>query len=309
MNTLLYKIKNKLFRYSKEAKKIKRPSYAELLTYKSYIKGVNNKLILSFGAGRCGQNWFAKIFNSHPNWIGTCERFSDFEAFYRYISYYNLSIDKENFLEFYKLACKRDFAKYQNTLMASTYFAFGVEELYKRLNPDYVIFNLRDPIKSVESFFIKGWYLDFVMELNKNKKSPLINVTNNLTRAFSRVVPSGEFYNEWLSLTRVGKITWFWANTNKFILDSLNKIENIDKFFLKLEDIDQNYDFYQNISNKFNFENKLSKKEFYNVINKAPNKGLLSKYEYKNWTSREKKEYQDMVDKIFPYYDNIKTNI
>ena len=309
MNNLLYKIRNKLFRYSKEAKKIKRPSYEELLNYTSYVNGINNKLALSFGAGRCGQNWFAKIFNSHPNWIGTCERFSDFEAFYRYISYYNLSIDKENFLEFYKLACKRDFAKYQNTLMASTYFAFGVEELCKSLNPDYAFFNLRDPIKSVESFFVKGWYLDFEMKLNKNKKNPSINVSSNLTRAFSRIVPSGEFYNEWLSLTRVGKITWFWATTNKFILDSLNRIENIDKFYLKLEDIDQNYNFYQNISSRFNFENKLSKKEFYNVMNKAPNKGLLTKYEYKNWTSKEKKEYQDMIEKIFPYYDDIKTNI
>ena len=109
---------------------------------------------------------------------------------------------------------------------------------------------------------------------------PLINISDNLTRTFSRIVPYEEFYNEWLSLTRVGKITWFWATINKSIFDGLHKIENIDKFFLKLEDIDQNYNFYQNMSIKFNFENKLSKKEFYNVINKAPNKSLIDKYEY-----------------------------
>lgn len=309
MYNLLYKIKNKLFRFSNEAEKIKRPSYEELLSHKSYIKKVNDKFILSFGSGRCGQNWFAKIFNSHPNWIGTCERFSDFEAFYRYISFYNFSVDKEDFFELFQLACKRDLAKYQNTLIASPYFAFGVEELCKKLNPDYLIFNLRDPIKSVESFFIKGWYLDFEKKLHKSKRSPLINVSNNLNRAFSRIVPSEEFYNEWLSLSRVGKITWFWATTNKSIFDSLNKIENIDKFFLKLEDIDQNYDFYQNISSKFSFENKLSEKKFYNVINKAPNKGPLNKYEYKNWNNIEKKEFQSIIEKIFPYYDNIKTNI
>ncbi len=309
MNTFVYKIKNKLFRFSKEAKKIIRPSYEELLKYKTYTKGVNNKFILSFGSGRCGQNWFAKIFNSHPNWIGTCERFSNFEAFYRYISFYNLNIDKENFFKLLQLACNRDLAKHQNTLIASPYFAFGVEDLCQKLDPDYLIFNLRNPIKSVESFFIKGWYLDFEMKLNKNKKSPLINVSDNLTRAFSRIVPSEEFYDEWLTLSRVGKITWFWATTNRFIFDSLKKIENIDKFFLKLEDIDQNYSFYENISNKFSFENKMSKKEFYNVINKAPNKGLLNKYEYNSWTDKEKKEYHRMIEKIFPYYDDIKTNI
>ena len=102
MNTLLYKIKNKLFRFSKEAKKIKRPSFEDLLKYKSYTKKDNNKFILSLGSGRCGQNWFAKIFNSHPNLIGTCERFRDFEAFYRYISFYNLSIDKEDFFQLFQ---------------------------------------------------------------------------------------------------------------------------------------------------------------------------------------------------------------
>lgn len=309
MKNLIYKIKNKIFRLSKEASKLKRPTYKELIKYKSFSKNSNNKFILSFGAGRCGQNWFAKIFNSHPNWIGTCERFSDFEALYRYVSFYNLPIDKESFFELLQLACNRDLAKYKNTLIASPYFAFGVEELAKKLEPNYLIFNLRDPIKSVESFYKKGWYLDFENILNKNSTIPLINISENLTRSFSRIVPYEEFYDEWISLTRIGKITWFWATINKFIFDGLHKIKIIDKFFLKLEDIDQNYDFYQNMSDKFNFENKLSKKEFYNVINKAPNIGPLNKYEYNNWNSTEKKEFHSMIDKIFPYYDNIKTNI
>ena len=147
------------------------------------------------------------------------------------------------------------------------------------------------------------------MELRKVLIEDKINISENLTRSFSRIVPNEEFYDEWISLTRIGKITWFWATINKFIFDGLHKIKIIDKFFLKLEDIDQNYDFYQNMSYKFNFENKLSKKEFYNVINKAPNIGPLNKYEYNNWNSTEKKEFHNMIDKIFPYYDNIKTNI
>ena len=170
MNTFMYKIRNKLFRFSKEASKLKRPSYEELTKYKSFTKSVNNKFILSFGSGRCGQNWFAKIFNSHPNWIGTCERFSDFEAFYRYISFYNLPIDKEDIFKLFQLASNRDLAKYQNTLIASPYFAYGVEELFKKLDPNYLIFNLRNPVKSVESFYTKGWYSDFERNMNKNKK-------------------------------------------------------------------------------------------------------------------------------------------
>ena len=171
MENLIYKIRNKIFRFSKEANKIERPSYNELLNYSSYVKSENNKFVISFGSGRCGQNWFAKIFNSHPNWIGTCERFSDFEAFYRYISFYKLPIDKENFFKLIQLACNRDLSKYQNSLIASPYFAYGVEELSKKLNPNCLIFNIRNPINSVESFFSKGWYLDFDKK-SKDIKSP-----------------------------------------------------------------------------------------------------------------------------------------
>ena len=81
LNSIIDKIKNKFFNFSKEAAKIKRPSYEELIKYQNFSKSDNNKLALSFGAGRSGQNWFSKIFNSHLNWIGTCERFQIMRLF------------------------------------------------------------------------------------------------------------------------------------------------------------------------------------------------------------------------------------
>ena len=60
MKISIYKLKNKLFRYSNEAKKLIRPSYEELLQYENFQRSEDNKLALSFGAGRCGQNWFGK---------------------------------------------------------------------------------------------------------------------------------------------------------------------------------------------------------------------------------------------------------
>jgi hypothetical protein len=307
MNNLIYKIKNKLFRFSKESLKIKRPTYDELTKYKSFNRVSDNKFILSFGAGRCGQNWFAKIFNSHSNWIGTCERFADLEAFYRFISYYNLPIDKESFFKIIELASKRDMAKYKNTLIGSPYFSFGLEQLCRRLNPNYLFFHLRSPILSVESFHRKGWYL------NSNKflsnKIPRIDLSINLHRNFSRIIPNNDYFNEWIKLTEIGKITWFWASINKAIINDFNKIDNIEKFIFKLEDIDQNYEFYLRICSKFKFDNVMNKREFYNVINKAPNKGPIDKYRYKDWNNLEKKEFQYIIDKIFPNYENIKTTI
>lgn len=61
MNNLIYKIKNKIFNFSKEAKKIKRPSYEELIKYENFSRSVKNKLIISFGSGRSGQNWLRAL--------------------------------------------------------------------------------------------------------------------------------------------------------------------------------------------------------------------------------------------------------
>ena len=170
MNNLIYIIKNKLFKISKEANKIKRPSYVELIKYQDFNRTDDNKLALGFSAGRSGSNWFSKLFNSHPNWIGTCERFADYEAFYRYVSYYNLPINKDNFFKLIELSSKRDMSKYQNSFISSSYLSFGVHELTKQLDPDYIFFNIRDPKKCVESLFKKGWYL-FYEDKRKIKKS------------------------------------------------------------------------------------------------------------------------------------------
>lgn len=306
MKNLIYKIANKIYRLSKKAKKIKKPSYKELIDYKNFQRNSHNTFALSFGAGRCGQKWFAEIFNSHSNWIGTCERFSDYEAFYRYISYYELPINKEGFFKIFELSSNRDMAIYNNTFISSPFLSFGVEELFKRLNPNYLFFHIRDPIKAVESLHRKGWYLDVQ---NFKTIGATIDISVSLHRTLSRIVPKDDYINEWYKLTRVGKVTWFWATINRAIWDDFNKIQNVDKFFVRLEDVDQNYGFYERLSDKFNFENKLTKKEFYNVINKAPNRGPTDKYEYTDWNDQEKKEFKNIIENFFPYYNKIKTNI
>ena len=307
MNNFIYKIKNRLFTYTKEGKKLIRPSYEELIKYQNFKKKDDNNLALSFGSGRSGQNWFSKIFNSHSNWIGTCERFADYEAFYRYVCYYNLPICKDEFFNLIKLSSKRDMAKYQNSFISSPYFSFSAEELTNKLKPNYIFFNIRNPIQTIESLYEKGWYLNF--DNQKKIESPLIDISDSQYRSFSRIIPSGEYLDKWLALSRIGKITWFWSTINKTIYDDFNKIQNVYKFYVRLEDVNQNYNIYEKLSKKFKFENTMSKKQFYNVINKASNNDTNVKYVYKDWNDLEKKEFQNIINDVFPYYDEIKTNI
>ena len=307
MNNFFYKIKNKFFDFSSEAKKLRRPTYDELIKYQNFQRKDNNVLALSFGAGRSGQNWFSKIFNSHPNWIGTCERFADYEAFYRYICYYNLPISKNGFIDLIELSSKRDMAKYQNSFISSPYLSFGIEELTNRLKPNSIFFNIRNPIKTVESLYNKGWYQNFNTQREIN--SPLIDITDSQYRSFSRIIPKGEYLKEWISLSRIGKITWFWSTVNKTIYDNFNNIQNIDKYYVKLEDVNQNYDIYEKLSKKFNFKNKMTESQFYKVLNKTPNNDTKLNHVYRNWNNVEKKEFENIIKSTFPYFDNISTNI
>ena len=307
MNNFFYKIKNKFFDFSSEAKKLRRPTYDELIKYQNFQRKDNNVLALSFGAGRSGQNWFSKIFNSHPNWIGTCERFADYEAFYRYICYYNLPISKNGFIDLIELSSKRDMAKYQNSFISSPYLSFGIEELTNRLKPNSIFFNIRNPIKTVESLYNKGWYQNFNTQREIN--SPLIDITDSQYRSFSRIIPKGEYLKEWISLSRIGKITWFWSTVNKTIYDNFNNIQNIDKYYVKLEDVNQNYDIYEKLSKKFNFKSKMTESQFYKVLSKTPNNDTKLNHVYKNWNNVEKKEFENIIKSTFPYFDNISTNI
>ena len=307
MNNFFYKIKNRFFDFSSEAKKLRRPTYNELIKYQNFQRKDNNVLALSFGAGRSGQNWFSKIFNSHPNWIGTCERFADYEAFYRYICYYNLPISKNGFIDLIELSSKRDMAKYQNSFISSPYLSFGIEELTNRLKPNSIFFNIRNPIKTVESLYNKGWYQNF--NTQKEINSPLIDITDSQYRSFSRIIPKGEYLKEWISLSRIGKITWFWSTVNKTIYDNFNNIQNIDKYYVKLEDVNQNYDIYEKLSKKFNFKNKMTESQFYKVLNKTPNNDTKLNHVYRNWNNVEKKEFENIIKSTFPYFDNISTNI
>ena len=137
----------------------------------------------------------------------------------------------------------------------------------------------------------------------------MIDISDGQYRSFSRIIPKNDHLDKWLSYTRIGKIAWFWSEINTSIHASFNKIKNVEKYYVKLEDINQNYDFYEKLSKKFNFKNIMTKKNFYNVINKAPNHDIGAIYEYKLWNNVEKKEFDEIINNNFPNYDKINTNL
>ena len=113
---------------------------------------------------------------------------------------------------------------YQNSLIASPYISFGLTELLEKLNVDYVFFNIRNPINTVEDFFTKGWYQNSeYLDLD----SPLIDFTESQYHSFSRIIPQDNFKDEWKNLTRIGKISWFWSIiNNQDVIEILSQANN-----------------------------------------------------------------------------------
>ena len=150
---------------------------------------------------------------------------------------------------------------YQNSFIASPYWSFGMEEITNKIKPDFIMYNIRSPIKTIESFYKKSWYKN--LEIHNIKDSPIIDITNNQYRSFSRIIPrKKEYINEWCNLTRIGKITWFWCEINKSLYFDFNNKINTNKFIIKLKDVDQNYDAYLKLSEKFNFQPIMKKTIF-----------------------------------------------
>ena len=127
------------------------------------------------------------------------------------------------------------------------------------------------------------------------RKRNFFDITNNQYRSFSRIIPKDDFLEEWLSLSRIGKIAWYWSTINKSIKDDFDKIQNTKKYFVKLSDVDQNFESYLSLVKKFNFKNVLSK-GIYNVINEASNKDKDEKYFYKKIFE---KNFEKIIDKFF----------
>ena len=82
------------------------------------------------------------------------------------MSYYNLPINKDNFFKLIELSSKRDMSKYQNSFISSSYLSFGVHELTKQLDPDY-IFLILEILKNVLNHYLKKDGI-FFMRIKKN---------------------------------------------------------------------------------------------------------------------------------------------
>lgn len=275
-----------------------------------YEKGLasGKKLILCVLAGRSGTRLLGDIFNVHANATGITERYFEAESMYRYIKYNKLPVDTSGIITLIKKGIVDDWNRGDIAFVNSPFFSHGVKELYDLLRPSRIIFAIGDPKFTVQSMYNKGFFEHHYIKKDPNLAlgfQPAFPQKWYWLYLFARLVPNGEFYNTWLGLTRVGKVSWFGNKMNMDIWEQLEQIPKEKIFIFNLKEAKVNYyEYYKNIAHEFGLSPILSKKE----IDKLEKKGVKPWHNKEHiWSAKENEEFKEYTKDWYELYGKICT--
>lgn len=259
------------------------------------------KLFLCVTVGRSGTRWLSDIFSKHKNAIGSCERYSIIESFYRYIKWNKLPIDIQGIIDITKDSIVQDWKDHDISMVTSPYFSHDILYLYETLKPEYIIWGVNSPKFTVTSFYNKGWYKEEYIRKFDNLIYG-IQPSLSLNQSFGRIIPREKACPEWKKLTQIGKISWFYNTIGLEIYNDLKKIPNESIFIFKLEEADQNYEYYLRYAHKFGLKEILPKDEFLSVKKLSVKDSDNIKCE---WSEKEKDEFKKNVNEFYQIYKNL----
>ncbi len=262
------------------------------------------KLIMGVTVGRSGMTWVLEILKAHQNIYGGGERNSTCESFFRYAKHNRLNVDETALLNSIISETLNDWKKNNISFQLSPYFSHCIDLIEKNLSPDGYIWGINEVKFTVQSFYNKGWYYpDY--NFSNGRKTPGFSLSDSVkpSHFFGRIVPKGKYYNSWLKLTRIGKISWYVNFTNKVIYNSLKKINNNKIFIFVLKKGDQNYNFYLKLAKWLGIKKKLDLKSFLKIkfMKKTMFKSIENKK--KNLTQKETKEIKILTKNFIKTYE------
>ncbi len=270
--------------------------------YDNLIHQKNKRFFLGVTIGRSGTRWHSEIFSGHNNAIGACERYRDAEVFYRYVKWNKLNIDIQGVINITKDSIVQDWKSYDISFVTSPFLSHDILYLYEVLKPEYIIWGVNDPKFTVSSFYNKGWYKEDVVRADDdliNGFQPTLTLFHN----FSRLVPRGKEFEEWKQLTRIGKISWLYGKVNMEIYNDIIKIPKDHVFIFKLEEADQNYEYYLQYAEKFGLNSLLNKKQFLSIKKRTVRRSHNIQFE---WSKKEKLEFEKYTNEFYQIYKSLK---
>jgi hypothetical protein len=237
----------------------------------------------AIGTGRCGTHLLAELFDRDPGVVVRHEAHPEADAYDRYCVWNGRSFDPAALIARKRRAVATAAAAGAAYLEASAYLTLAVPPLFGALRSRFVGL-VRDPAETVSSFWVKGWY-----DSNPYPSEPV--------HAFSRLEPCD--LERWLSLTRIGKLAWFWRALNERMLAELECLPDDQAMLLRVEDID--VDAYHRVATFISSVPRLSRLEVEAVLARRPGAGPTQR-DPATWSARERREFRreigDLPDRL-----------
>lgn len=261
----------------------------------------NNNISFAVGTGRCGTTFLAKLMKKESSISSVHERNPLNETFHRYCKWYGLPIDHEGFLDTKRREIQEDLKHFSFSFESSALLSLSIEELYQDFNAKFILM-IRSPDKVINSYIRKGWYEKPIIRLNKDLP-PSFQECSQFYHFLGRIIPSGDDYLRWNSLTRVGKLAWYWNTLNESVLKQFDKIPKSNWRIQKLEKF--SYDNYLELAEFIGFKSTISE-AYFNHISKIRPNSLDNIRSITSWNDLEIQEFEQEVHpiaNIFGYED------
>ena len=250
----------------------------------------SNNISFAIGTGRCGTKFLYKVFDLEPKIASVHERNPLNETFHRYCKWYDIPVDSEGFLHTKEKEIQADLAKFDYSFESSAHLSLSVEELYQRFNAKFILL-LRSPHEVVNSYLRKGWYEQTILRSDANLP-PSYQESKLFHHFLGRIVPSGDKFEQWQKMTRVGKIAWFWKALNEKVLQQFEKIPSTHWRVDKLEEL--TYDRYLEIAHFLSINSQLQRQTYQQLADSRPN-SFSNIRSISSWSETEIAEFEAEV--------------
>jgi len=261
------------------------------------IPEANNAVSYALGTGRCGTKFLYKLLDLEPNVSSVHERNSLNETFHRYCKWYGVDIDNEGFLHTKEKEIQADLAKSDFSFESSAYLSLSVEELYQRFNAKFILL-VRAPEKVVNSYLRKGWYDKPFIRANADLP-PSYQESKRFHHFLGRLAPSGDAFNNWQKMSRVGKLGWYWNALNAKVLEQFKNIPEDHWRIEKLEEF--SYEQHFKIAEFLGIRVTVPREQFQNLVFSRPN-AAPNVPSFTSWGQSEIEEFEQQVLPMAKYF-------
>ncbi len=243
------------------------------------------------GTGRSGTHFLARLFEREPAVAAHHERHPLPDSFHRYCVWNRLPVDPAGFVATKAAGIAADRAQGKLSFEASPYLALSAPALRAAFGARFVLV-VRRPDRVVNSFLAKGWYAERPVRDDPRLALGYQAAGTRPHHPFSRLAAWGDDGERWETLSRVGKIAYFWRQLNEATLRDLAGLPEDVARVLTLERFD--WDAYGELARFVGFAPTLSRDAFAGLVSEKPGaRGPTPSV--RDWSEAEAREFEAEV--------------